>query len=517
VSISKQNPSRISGPLRVAQYVRMSTEHQQYSPENQIEAIKHYAQGRGMEIVKTYADHGRSGLNVEGREGLRQLIHDVESFIADFSAVLVYDISRWGRFQDADESAYYEYILKRAGISVHYCAEQFDNDGSLPSALLKSLKRTMAGEYSRELSVKVFAGQCRLIEHGFRQGGLAGYGLRRQLLDRDGNAKVVLEIGQRKSLQTDRVILIPGPEQEREVVTEIYQSFLQLGKSEREIASDLDARGFLTDLGHKWTRGTVHQILINPKYIGSNVYNRRSFKLKRVRVSNPPDMWIIKPNAFEGIVSEDDYMRAQTIIESRHRSWSNEEMLQGLRDLLVSKGRLSGLLIDESEFLPSSATYSKRFGSLPRAYTLIGWFPFRDFAYLEINRRLRRQYKDLGETIIRELRNCGAIVSTIHNGLFHINQEFTASLVIAPCRKRMLGYRWRICFDKALKPDITVVARLNPENDAILDYYLFPALDQLQRRIGLSQTNHLALDVYRFESLNFFYSLSKRIRLENVA
>src|SRR5260370_30771136 len=80
---------------------------------------------------------------------------------ADFKLILVYDISRWGRFQDADESAYYEFICKEAGIRVLYCAEQFENDGSLVAAILKNMKRVMAGEYSRELSVKVWAGQCR--------------------------------------------------------------------------------------------------------------------------------------------------------------------------------------------------------------------------------------------------------------------------------------------------------------------------------------------------------------------
>jgi ParB family chromosome partitioning protein len=69
-----------------------------------------------MEIVQEYSDHGRSGLNIAGREGLNQLMSDVESKRTDFSALLVYDVSRWGRFQDVDESAYYEYVLKRAGI-----------------------------------------------------------------------------------------------------------------------------------------------------------------------------------------------------------------------------------------------------------------------------------------------------------------------------------------------------------------------------------------------------------------
>ena len=84
--------------------------------------------------------------------------------------ILVYDVSRWGRFQDADESAYYEYLCKRAGIEVHYCAEQFENDGSPAATIIKSVKRAMAGEYSRELSAKVFKGQCRLIELGYPAG-----------------------------------------------------------------------------------------------------------------------------------------------------------------------------------------------------------------------------------------------------------------------------------------------------------------------------------------------------------
>src|ERR1700723_316609 len=222
-------------PLRAAQYVRMSTEHQQYSPENQLDVVRQYAATHQMEIVREYSDHGRSGLNIAGREGLNKLMSDVESKRTDFSALLVYDVSRWGRFQDVDESAYYEYVLKRAGIRVHYCAEQFENDGSMSSSVLKTLKRSMAAEYSRELSVKVFSGQCRLIEPGFRQGGAAGYGLRRQLIDRNQAPKELLGRGERKSLQTDRVILVPGPEPEITTVRHIYEWFVTEGKTERQI------------------------------------------------------------------------------------------------------------------------------------------------------------------------------------------------------------------------------------------------------------------------------------------
>lgn len=87
---------------RAAEYVRMSTEHQQYSTENQRDRIRDYAARRGFEIVRTYADEGKSGLRIDGRQALQSLIADVVNGNADFCAILVYDVSRWGRFQDAD-------------------------------------------------------------------------------------------------------------------------------------------------------------------------------------------------------------------------------------------------------------------------------------------------------------------------------------------------------------------------------------------------------------------------------
>src|SRR5215469_15383659 len=205
-------------PNNAVAYVRMSTEHQQYSTSNQMDVIREYAKSRGLEIVKIYSDEGKSGLNIQGRDSLAQMIQDVQSGGSKFTNILVYDISRWGRFQDADESAYYEYICRKAGVGVHYCAEQFENDGSPISTIVKGVKRAMAGEYSRELSTKVFAGQGRLIEKGFRQGGPAGFGLRRTLIDQSKNPKSELARGEHKSIQTDRVVLVPGPIEEVETV-----------------------------------------------------------------------------------------------------------------------------------------------------------------------------------------------------------------------------------------------------------------------------------------------------------
>jgi DNA invertase Pin-like site-specific DNA recombinase len=85
-----------SAPLlmRGAQYVRMSTEHQQYSTQNQADKILEYARSRGIKIVRTYADEGKSGLSIGGRNALQQLISDVQNKTADFKVILVYDVSR---------------------------------------------------------------------------------------------------------------------------------------------------------------------------------------------------------------------------------------------------------------------------------------------------------------------------------------------------------------------------------------------------------------------------------------
>jgi DNA invertase Pin-like site-specific DNA recombinase len=139
---------------RAAIYVRMSTDPQNYSIQQQCEKLNEYAAAHGMEIVAMYADAGKSGLRINGRDGMRNLIDDVVGGVADFTSILVYDVSRWGRFQDADEGAHYEYLCRQAGIQVIYCAEQFENDGSAIASILKGMKRTMAAEYSRELCAK---------------------------------------------------------------------------------------------------------------------------------------------------------------------------------------------------------------------------------------------------------------------------------------------------------------------------------------------------------------------------
>ncbi len=516
---NNHNQDNTTQQKKAAMYVRMSTDHQKYSTENQGDAIQEYAERHNMEIVETYADAGKSGLTIDGRDALKRLIRDVECGVTRFSAILVLDVTRWGRFQDADESAYYEYICRRAGIEVIYVAEQFENDGSPVSTIVKGVKRAMAGEYSRELSGKVFAGQCRLIELGYKQGGPAGYGLRRMLINEHGEPKGELKQGEHKSLQTDRVILVPGPAEEIENVRWIYRSFIEEGMRESEIAEQLNQRGILTDLERPWSRSTIHQILINEKYIGNNVFNRTSHKLKMRRVMNAPDMWVRADGAFEAIVEPQWFYTAQGIIRERNRRFTDEEMLSKLRLLHERNGWLSGIIIDQADDMPPRSAYLHRFGSLIRAYELIGYTPDRDYSYIETNRSLRKIHAGIVEDAIQKIRDLGASVyQDEETDLLFINGELRVSIVICRAFQVPAGsYRWRVNLDSGLEPDITVAIRMDTDNEQPLDYYLLPALDIENPKIRLAEQNGLALDAYRFNELQPFFMLTERISVKEAA
>jgi DNA invertase Pin-like site-specific DNA recombinase len=394
-------------PGRAAEYVRMSTDDQRYSIENQHDAILVYAVRHGLTIVRTYTDAGKSGLTIEGRIGLKRLMEDIQAGAIDFSTVLVYDVSRWGRFQDADEAAYYEQLCKRAGVTIQYCAEMFQNDQGITASIIKSIKRAMAAEYSRELSVKVFTGKCRLARMGYRLGGPCGYGLRRQLIGLDGRKKAILKPHEHKALHTDRVVLVPGPAHEVKVVRWIFKRFAKDRMPVERIVDELNARGIPRPEGTPWRYHFVMGILSGEKYIGNNVFNRVSLKLGSKAVQNRPEDWIRVEGAFPSIVPKKLFEAAARRLKERkvHR-YSIGELMDNLRRLLRQHGKLSVPIIEADPKSPKAGTYVSRFGSMVRAFQSVGYSPSsRSLGNaLRSQERRRRDELDLAEAIKAEQR-----------------------------------------------------------------------------------------------------------------
>jgi DNA invertase Pin-like site-specific DNA recombinase len=476
-----------ASPIPVAQYVRRSTEHQQYSLENQSAANEKYAESHDFRVVLTYFD-AKTGLVFKQRAGLRQMLQDVVAESPLYKAILVYDVSRWGRFQDTDESAHYEFLCKSAGVPVHYCAEQFENDGSPISTIVKSMKRAMAGEYSRELGVKVLAGNKRLARLGFRQGGEPGYGLRRMLISGCGLRKQELGTGERKSLSTDRVILVLGPAQEVQVVKDIYRMLVCEKLSCTEIARELNRQHIAGVGASEWTIERVNAILTTPKYTGCHVYGRTSCRLSTQRVKVPKSEWVFTPGAFEPIVDPSVFSEAQRILRDRTFNKSDEELLDALRALLASEGRLSWTAIRDSAEVPSPSTYEFRFGSLRRAYELIGYGHPEDFGPLDLHRRTDALRNGLIAQIAAMFPQ--DVLITRQSGRWRsrlrLRSGLMVSVLIARPVQRKHIVSWRINPVSSECGFVTLLARLDQEHRSFLDFYIFPTMTEHRRRFHMS-------------------------------
>lgn len=505
--------------VRVAQYLRMSTDHQQYSLHNQSEYIKDYAEKNNMEIAYTYDDAGKSGVSIVGRHSLQQLLSDVEQKKIDIQAVLFYDVSRFGRFQNSDEAAYYSFLFERNGVDLIYCSEPIPTkDFPLESSVILNIKRSSAAYHSRNLSEKVFIGQVNLIKLGYHQGGMAGYGLRRLLVDENGIAKEILSFRKRKSIQTDRVILIPGPKNEIKIVNRIYDLFIDNNVPEFIIAERLNEQNIPAENGTLWTRAKIHQILTNEKYIGNNIYNKTSSKLKSRLVKNPKHEWVRCDKAYKPIISKKKYNKAQEIIQLRSIHLTNEDLLEKLKQKLESNGKLSGFIIDEDDTGPSSSVYRTRFGGLLRAYTLIGYKPEHDYSYLKINEALRSFYSEIIEDFKGEILKSNCHIDEYkYAPMLYINDEFLISVLVTKFIHMKSGkLRWKVRFDNSQKADITIVIRMNSQNISPLDFYIIPKIENEYNKMCMTETNNIRLDLYRFDNLDKLLQIITRMKVREL-
>lgn len=502
--------------IPAVQYLRMSTEHQQYSLENQSDAIKKYADQHGFDVVRTYLDEARSGVILKQRPGLKELLQDVVTGRHKCRAILVYDVSRWGRFQDTDESAHYEFLCKSAGVPVHYCAETFANDGSFPNLIMKAVKRMMAGEYSRELGVKIVAGQKRLTLLGFKQGGEAGYGLRRMLVSPTGDRKQELAPGERKSIATDRVILVPGPSDEVKIVRDIYRMLIAENRSLSAIARKLNADGVPRAGCLRWDHYAIGQILTNPKYTGCSVFGRTTSRLYTPIRKLPRSEWTVKPGAFEPIIDARTFAEAQNAYGRQHYPRTDKELLDELRRVLVSEGKLSISILKNAPGAPSWGAYRHRFGSLRKAYRKIGYrYPAeRD----KVDARLR--ITTLREGLLSRIARAfpGEVSIFRRSGRYRSQLQLSNGLIVSVLLARFFltekkKHRWTVDTIRHERPFVTLLARLAKGNRRFLDFYIFPKVEP-HGKVAISSTNAWFKKGTRLHNVSAFREIVKQVLVE---
>lgn len=493
---------------RAVMYVRMSTERQDYSTDHQRAKIREYAAARDIPIIREYVDDGKSGLDIKRRAGLQSLMKDVQVAQPDFNLIIVYDISRWGRFQDVDEAAYHEHTCRRAGIKVVYCAEIFVNDSGPLASLLKSMKRVMAAEYSRELSEKVFVAQSRFIQMGFKQGGSAGLGLRRLALKANGMPRAILEPGEQKASATDRVVLVWGPDEEVATVRRVYELYLDQGFSQARIARVLNSEHIPNEHNRPWTQNMVNCLLTNVKYCGALAYARYTAKLSGPRIRNPPDRWVMNPAAVDPIVSNERFEAVQVEHARRMRRYTASELLALIQACYQFHGKINAQIIAKDPAMPDPQVLVRTFGSLVRAYDAAG-LPRSDKKYvfvdtkrklLPMRQRLFLEVEALAQAAGATTERMRLPFTLVLNGTVHVRVE------AAPMRKPTgASPDWRVIKKPGI--DFIITGRLDGETWDFLDYFLVPAGDMPNDVIYLRKSRLDRFSSWRFTSIEAMFGI----------
>jgi DNA invertase Pin-like site-specific DNA recombinase len=490
------NLSNSARPIPAAEYVRMSTDQQQFSIAYQQAAIRLYAAQRGMAVIRTYADEGLSGLTLRERPAMIQLLNDVELGPPAFEIILVYDVSRWGRYQDTDEGAFYEFRCRRAGTRVEYCAEQFSSEISPLNTVLKAIKRAMAAEYSRELAVRTHSAQARGSAQGFLQGGIAGYGLRRMLVDGHGQTKGLLPPGAAKSFRTDRVVLVPGPQEEVDVIRRIFDLFVNKHMFKRRIAQLLNREGIPFSGGRQWNEHHVRFLLSNERYTGTLVFGKTSSLLRlgkgHGRVRSPPGTVIHGSAGYPPLVSPEIFAAANEPKSKPGWWYSDAALLEALNRLRRQHGYLSHRLIETTTGLPSPQTYRKRFGTLREAYKRIG--------YLEQTNHLRLKHYDhtrkLVLRVVHKIQSAAKAAKRVNVWNWQrrtITFESGSLLRITLARylstRQNRRPRWEVETNIRIPRHFLIIIRMDAEHQGVLDYYFLPSSVLTKRLNFFDQRN----------------------------
>ena len=458
--------------MPAAEYVRMSSSVQDQSIELQRRAIAAYASEHGLQVVRTYVDAGISGLTLKRRKGLQQLLQDVQRHDCGFTKILVYDVSRWGRFQQTDESAYYEFHCRIHGAEVIYIAEPFRNDSSLLGTLVKSMKRAMAGEYSRELAVKVRAGQEKVVRAGYSASHNPHLGFRRQVVSPDPKRCITLAPGERKAVSSDRIKVVLGPVAEQALVKKIFMMYVNTPISIKGIVKLLNAKGHVTPTESAFSESIVRTMLANELYVGVAVWGRESVSLGN-RTAAHPDRIVRTPGGVPSIISSSIFEKARKRLALNERSEprNREQLLAELR-VAVKRYPLMSANAMSGRGFASREKYRQVFGSLTAAYELIGHAPPR-----KCGNHISRTYEFSGAYVAQighELMELGADVCFNRKvRVIRINNWFLGVLVVVPVKK-MKRSIWPIVKSRLMDCDLLLILRVS-STGRCLDTYLVPS------------------------------------------
>ena len=297
----------------VAYYRHSAEDKQENSIAIQRQYIQKFAVENNIEIIHEEADEGKSGL-LANRPAFERLFADwiKNTNAPHFDYVFVYDVSRWGRFQDPEQAAHLTFECTIHGKEVVYVSSGFpDPANQLLSSLGISIERYSAAKFSRDLSSKVFCGSVKVSEQGYSAGGTAVYGMARLLLDVNKKPVRILNAGEHKQIANERVSFVPKEDETTETVREIFNLFAKEKYLIPDIVTHLNQKEILSANGKRWDKSKVINVLTDETYIGTRIYNKTWKRLKQKHHKNPRSEWVTTPKAFQAVVDEQLFKDAQ--------------------------------------------------------------------------------------------------------------------------------------------------------------------------------------------------------------
>ena len=314
--------------FRFAWYGRLSTEELQ-QPElafpTQRTACERRISGIGTIVCEfTDVQCGRSS----DRAGVEALLGEAASEYRRFDAVVTYKAERFARSMYL--SLHFEHELKSLGIPI-YVSDEYGDPGRPTSVLTRRIKQAVGEWYVLELLEESRRGMEENTRQGFNTGGVAPYGYRKVYLAHP--SKTMAERGFRKAR------LEPDPEQ-AEIVQWLFREFVAGGRTIRQLAGDLNARGVPSARGRTWSSGVISGLLDNPKYTGYQVWNRKRRKTGGNR-ANPQSEWVWSEEpSHEALVSKEVWGRGWHMRRTPERDWRRRP-----RGALSSGRPLKGLVL----------------------------------------------------------------------------------------------------------------------------------------------------------------------------
>ena len=338
-------------------YARRSTDRQEQSIPDQRRAVEGWAEQNSYRVVDWYVDDAISGASAD-RDAFLKMIRDARQPDCPFSAVLCYDVKRFGRL-DNDETGYYRHLLAQAGVEVVYVSEGFNGDDT--DDLLRPVKQWQARQELKDLSKVTIRGLLSKGQGGWWLGGTPPYGydlayydrsgdflmqvrftpeLGKEVLDAGGNLTRTLEKGERLMIsKEDRARLVLSEQGRVDTVRRIFKWYVHSGLGYKAIAQKLNSEGIpsprLTRRASpgKWSMTTVREIICNPTYTGDMTWNRRSMaKFHRIESGravarekmrstlvreNEEEEWIVTEGSHPAIVSRELFEKARRIKAER--------------------------------------------------------------------------------------------------------------------------------------------------------------------------------------------------------